>query len=95
MKIPTKVKIAGITYKIKHIKMSDFDGKCLIDPQEIIFDILPKAGKEYRELIFLHEITHLLFYYSGLGNSTLWKKEHEVHKFSVLLHQFLKDNNII
>jgi hypothetical protein len=104
MKIPNKIKIAGITYTIsnkKNLYHEDvdkkyhLDGLTDIDSQNIFFDFAKEAGEEYKELHFFHELTHLLFYYSGIGKSKLWDNEQDVHNFSVLLHQVLRDNNLL
>ncbi len=100
MKLPNRIKIAGLTYNISINKKAIYDednnqvdGRVLIDNQEILFSFCKNAGDDYKSLIFIHELTHLLFYYSGIGNE-MWRNERDVHNFSVLLHQVLKDNKI-
>ena len=97
MKIPKTISIGGIPYDIKSHdrKLTDskgwqVDGKAHIEEQfiELSFNKLDK--KDYKDLVFLHELTHLLFYYAGTGKSKLWANEQEVHNFSVLLHQVIK-----
>lgn len=98
MNIPDKIQIGGLTYKIKQFKQAhlededgnEVDGRVIIEKQEIEFSFKPNNKKEYIELIFWHELTHLLFYYAGTGNSESWNNEQEVHSFSVLLYQVLK-----
>ena len=98
MKIPKSIKIAGLKYKIVYekdlgdIKGYSCDGRCYIGKGKIAFSFEDNVSEEYKELVFWHEITHLLFYISGIGKSNLYNNEDDVHKFSVLLHSFLKDN---
>ena len=68
------------------------DGKTIIDNQKIYFKFDKGVGKEYKELIFFHELVHLLFYYTGTGE---WDNEKEVHSFTSFLYQVLKDNNLL
>ena len=78
MKIPKKIKIGGLTYVIeKGQDMKDkdgdsVDGRCHIESQKIEFEFYTKSNQEYKELIFWHELTHLLFYYSGIGEHKSW-----------------------
>jgi len=94
------IKIAGLNYKIKETNSFlydrdgiEVDGLTNIDKQTIKLSFCKGVGKDYKRLILLHELTHLLFYYAGTGNK-LWKNEKDVNNFSVLLHQVLKDNKI-
>ena len=95
-----KIKIGGITYKVSFLKRlmeseddnSFTDGKVNIDDQWMKFCFLKGTGKEYKEMIFFHELTHLLFYYTGTGD---FNNEREVHSFASVLYQVLKDNKII
>jgi hypothetical protein len=97
-----KIRIAGLDYKIEELKYilydsdgKEVDGRAYIDRQKIQLSFCKCAGKDYKNLLLIHEITHLLFYYAGTGNSKLWKNENDVHNFSVLLHQVLRDNNLL
>ena len=97
-----KIKIAGIDYVVNIGKKQlynnegvEVDGTTEIDRQTINLAFCKDAGKDYKNLVLLHELTHLLFYYSGIGDSKLWDNENDVHKFSVLLHQVLKDNKLL
>ena len=99
MKIPKTIKVGGIVYKVsfpKRMKSEDgkyySDGKVDISEQWIKFAFDKKVGKEYKELIFFHELIHLLFYYSGTGE---WDNDKEVHSFASMLYQVLKDNNLL
>lgn len=99
MKIPKQVKIGGLNYKITHhkkLKAVDgggyADGKTHIDGQTMKFAFDKQTGKEYKEMIFFHELTHLLFYYTGTGE---WDNEKEVQGFASVLYQVLKDNNLL
>lgn len=102
MKIPKTIKIGGIDYKVLYPKnkkemkgkIGDYysDGKVDIEKQWIKFKFNKGAGKEYKEMVFFHELTHLLFYYTGTGD---WDNEREVHSFASTLYQALKDNQLI
>ena len=100
MKFPKEIKIGGIKYKVifpkKKMKSEDdnyySDGKVDIEEQWIKFSFGKKVGKEYKEMILFHELTHLLFYYTGTGE---WDNEKEVHSFASVLYQTLKDSGLL
>ena len=102
MKFPKEIKIGGIKYKISFPKSKKTmqsedesyysDGKVDIANQWIKFSFDEKIGKEYKEMVFFHELTHLLFYYTGTGE---WGNEKEVHSFASVLYQVLKDNKLL
>ena len=106
MKIPKKIKVGGIEYQIRKMKKRQVDeidgeyipvadGRVNIDKQFIEFLFDPDIKQDYKEFIFFHELTHLLFYYAWTGKTKSWKDETEVNNFAFLLYQVLKDNNLL
>ena len=61
MKIPKKVKVGGITYKIKNVDIisagSGTCGCCSFD--DSIIELLKGHKKQAKELTFLHELNTL------------------------------------
>ena len=100
MKFPKTIKIGGTKYKVifpkKKMRSKDenyySDGKVDIEKQWVKFSFDRGTGKEYREMTFFHELTHLLFYYTGTGE---WDNEKEVHSFASVLYQTLKDSKLL
>ena len=106
MNIPKELKIGGVVYKISYPKNKkemegkdsndgEFyyaDGKTDIGKQWIKFAFEKGIGKEYKEFVFFHELTHLLFYWTGTGQ---WDNEREVQGFSAMLYQVLKENGLL
>ena len=97
MKIPKRIKVKSIWYKIKYSKYGD-GGSCNITKKIIE---IPQNKKE-QERVLLHEIMELLMYedclrYDAPNNSEfMFIMTH--HKFSIYvedLFAILKDNKII
>ena len=63
MKIPKKVKVGGITYKIKEVKKPCNEKKTHGYQYEADQNILLKKSlpKEYKEKVFIHELIHAIF----------------------------------
>lgn len=95
MEIVDKVKVAGFIYDVTQ-KDSSFigtsgialDGEHLFTERKIILG--GQGSKEYRELVFLHEICHAIIeaYISPEGQ----QDEHFVEAFSKGLYQVIVDN---
>lgn len=93
MKIPNKVKIGGIVYKILYKDTNRTDSRSLcgytdVDNAEIIVD--DKKDLQVQESTFFHEILEAINFQNEL------KLEH--HQIMVLennLFQVLKDNNLL
>lgn len=88
MRIPKKVKVGGITYKIKYVDsdVNDlFAGDC--DYNCSLLRISKSSKKQEKELTFLHELLHTMFYHCNLNQD-----EHEIEVLSHALHMVIKDN---
>lgn len=89
MKIPKKVKVGGITYKVKDVDIissgtSDC-GICSLDDSCI--ELLRKHKKQAKEITFLHELLHAIFYHCAMEQD-----EHVVEVLANALHMVIKDN---
>ena len=91
MKIPTKVKIGGVIYKVNieddWLGRDGADGQCFYDgPHGNAIFIGKDLSKEAREATFIHEALHAM-------NSTI---NHEfLDSFAEQIYAFLVDNNLL
>ncbi|MGO2265840.1 MAG: hypothetical protein ACTH54_03275 [Vagococcus salmoninarum] len=92
MKIPLTVKVGGISYDVKEkafIELDsnrNFQGACLFSETEI--QILEDISEERKVNVFIHELTHAIFYEAGF-------EEHDedmVNRIGNVLQQVLQDN---
>lgn len=99
MKIPTKIKIAGFTYKVtNNKKIADHSSSfaTTVNSQQEI-----NVGKGFpiqkQEQTFLHEILHAVWFCYGLKETGFDSKqeEHIVDALSNGLYQVLKDNRLL
>lgn len=98
MKIPSKIKVAGFTYKVKRVKeipgTPRIVGQADHDSVEISVVTLNKDGKkkskEAIEKCFIHEIFHCLN--SNYNNNAL--NEKTIERLSHGLYQVLTDNKL-
>jgi hypothetical protein len=93
MKIPEKVKIGGLTYKVSrrarvNNSSVDVDGEIFYDLCEIVIRDNLNQAPEYSELVFLHECVHGILFSLGLDQSD----EKLTDRTSKGLHMFIKDN---
>lgn len=93
MNIPEKVKIGGFNYTV--VKKSrvdkgniDVDGEIFYDQGEIALRDDVEQSQEYREMVFLHECLHGIFYSVGLSHDD----ENLVGTLGKGIHAFIKDN---
>lgn len=90
MKIPTKIKIGAITYKViladEWIGSANTDGETFTSlKQGNVIYIKKELSNEMKEVTFLHEVLHCI-------NATM---NHEfLDSLSFQLHQVLSDNEI-
>lgn len=99
MKIPSKIKVAGHTYKvIQHYKFkerNDVYGQCRHEQQEIRLAGVDVSGTKLSstriEDIFIHEVLHAIDYYYNAHKLD----EDTVERLSSGLYQVLKDNKIM
>ena len=90
--IPDSVKVAGVVYQVKTVPFVEIDsnrnyqGACR--HSETIIEILDSLSDDRKEQVFIHELTHAILNEAGYS-------EHDealAERFSVILHQVLKDN---
>lgn len=92
--IPNKVKVAGIDYeviKLPYVEIAgdrNYRGKC--NSNQGIIEIAEDLGKDVEEQIFVHELVHACLDQAGYDEHD----EDMVTRFSVVLHQVLKDNKL-
>lgn len=89
MKIPKKVKVGGITYKVKEVKKPDKDKNIhgIQCQGKQIIELKKSLPKEYKEKVFIHELVHALF------DFLMWEqRENTVETLAQALHMVIKDN---
>ena len=98
MKIPAKLKVGGITYKvIKGYKFTEIElgGQACHTEAEIRLSDTGHGGREYaiekKEEIFLHEILHAVDCIYNTGET----EEAVIDRLSNGLYQVLKDNGLL
>lgn len=91
MDIPSKFKLFGETYKVKHLVKIDKDGswgEC--DYIKNTIKIKKSLNNEQKEQAFMHEIIHLALH--NLGYNKLNDDEVLVDTMAKALHQILTSN---
>lgn len=103
MKIPKKLKIGGHIFSVEFSKSNDTErrknnwGVTFLEEKRILIDKeLPQSQKEET---FIHEILHCCFHQASLNydidNEVKLTEEQIVCRLSNVLHQVLKDNNLL
>ena len=91
MKIPDKVKIGGITYKVEITEMfvggSDRQGEC--DPANTIIRVRP-GNEDNMWLTFLHELFHAINFFRGIFGDE--HDEREIESMAQALAMIISDN---
>lgn len=93
MKIPSRLNVAGITYDVKEEPFIEVDGNrnyqgaCEYGKTEIT--ILKDISSERKEDVFVHELTHAIFYEAGFED----QDEDMINRVGKVLHQVIKDND--
>lgn len=99
MKIPKTVKVAGHDYKVSFSPVSSIDGGRACGEthlRNLTIKISSDHERSQQELIFLHELLHLCFYYQGLKNHFDDKNEEFiVDSISCTLYDILKTNKML
>ena len=90
MEITREVKIGGIIYKVIECsnpseENHNVDGMIVYHLQEL--RLKKDIGKEYKENVFIHEITHGILELIGIDQD-----ENLVVRLSNAIHQVIKDN---
>lgn len=100
MKIPTTLKIAGLTWKVKESKNIATEGSCWgsthYDSQTIYLD--PATTEQHKAEVLLHEILHAVMWVSRLDqrfrSDNKPTDEEVVCAVTATLFQVLKDNKL-
>lgn len=92
MKIPKKVKVGGIVYRVKEvnrINRIDDDGKTvgLWVPSESTIYIDKNIEEQMKERYFLHELFHAIFEHCNIEQA-----EDKVELLSTAFYMVVKDN---
>ena len=89
MRIPKEIKIGGLTYEVREAKK--ILGKKRIhgyqDSSKQLIMLKKSLPDEYKEKVFMHEITHALF------DFLMWdQNEDTVERLAQSLYMLVKDN---
>lgn len=93
MKIPKKVKVGGITYKVKEVnsinRINEVDGKTvgLWEPAKSVIYLDKNLEKQAKEKFYLHELFHAIFEHCNIEQA-----EDKVELLSTALYMVIKDN---
>ena len=91
MKIPKKVKVGGITYKVNEVESVEgpSEDKCWgrITYSKSEIRLLNKLEKKQKELTLIHELVHALFTHCNIEQD-----ENKVELISTALYMIIKDN---
>lgn len=89
MKIPKKIKVGGIHYKVKLVNQistgTDYCGLC--NESNTTIEILKNYKRHVQEEILLHELLHAIF-----SHCDLEQDEHLIEVLAQALHMVIKDN---
>lgn len=94
MKIPLEVKVGPVSYQIiekPFVEIDDdrnYQGVCRYADTTI--EILEGISKERKSDVFIHELTHAIFYEAGFEE----QDEDMVNRVAKVLHQVIKDNDL-
>lgn len=83
-----KVKVAGVHYDIQLLEDDENCGTCSYD--SLVIRVDPRLKAEKREQVFVHELTHAIFYEAGYHE----QNEEMIDRLSKVIYQVLKDNKI-
>jgi hypothetical protein len=90
MKIPNKVKIGGLTYKIKMVDMvslgPNYIGCC--DYKASVIEIAKDMDAQKQEETLIHEMVHAMMEHAGYKE----QDEEAVHRTATAFHMLIKDN---
>ena len=92
MRIPKKIKIPGVTYKVRVQKEVEntFDDQVLLGQINFTtnkIDLREDLNREQLEITLLHELLHGIFNHCDLDQD-----EHTINLLANGLHMVLKDN---
>jgi Zn-dependent peptidase ImmA (M78 family) len=89
--IPSKVKVAGVTYEVKEVEglAADHDLYGQVTYRNNIIKFDSALHQERKEQVFVHELFHAILYEAGYDEHD----EEMVRRVANVLYQVLKDNH--
>ncbi len=93
LKIPLTVKVGPVNYDVVEKAFIEIDGNrnyqgaCLYADTTI--EILEDISDERKPDVFIHELTHAIFYEAGFEE----QDEDMINRVAKVLHQVINDNN--
>ena len=87
-----KVKVGGVTYKIKNKENPHSNGNVCYgtcDHQNLVIEMNSNNNKQRYNQTLIHEIMHAVFYEAGLS---MENEEDIVNRLSLVWYQVLTDN---
>ena len=96
IKIPEKIKIAGIEYDIEYTDDKEIDYLGLSSTQHSLIKLNKNMNKSKTEQIFFHELTHEILKNLGchLGDQ-IYHNENFTQSFSLILHQIISQIKVV
>lgn len=88
MKLPNRMKVAGVHYDIELVEDDEKCGSCSYD--SLILRVDPRLKVEKQQQVFVHELLHAIFYEAGYTE----QDEEMIDRVSKVLFQVLKDNDL-
>ena len=99
MKIPSKIKVGGMTYKIDQVSSYDMAKGCdnwgKTDFSTLSIKVDKELPQERKEESFLHEVFHTIMHSTGLFREVKEKEEDFVLRISQAVYQVFKDNKLL
>lgn len=95
LKIPLVVKVGPVNYDVVEKSFIEIDGNrnyqgaCFYADTTI--EILEDISKERKSDVFIHELTHAIFYEAGFEE----QDEDMINRVAKVLHQVIKDNDLL
>lgn len=92
MNLPTEIKVGGVIYNIvlkPYIEIeSDRNYQGMCDYMNTEISILSDLSKERMKDVFIHELTHAIFYEAGFDD----QDEDMINRVGKVLYQVVSDN---
>jgi hypothetical protein len=65
MKIPEKIKVGNITYRVTRREEEHFLGSHEIEGSKQVINVIPNICADKERNVFFHELTHAILYQAG------------------------------
>lgn len=88
MKLPNKIKVAGVHYDVQAFEDDENCGTCSFD--SLVIRIDPRLKSEKQQQVFVHELLHAVFWEAGYSE----QDEEMIDRVGRVLYQVLNDNDI-